>query len=195
MVKAIFRLFYISFFLVTIVAGGYMFLLLTDRIGTDNAITNVADLNPNATAIPVTLRAITPETHPNSQTFADILSDLNAMRERRGLPLLQYDTRLHRAAAVQVAYNTTLDGRLSHTGANGSDAADRVEAQGYQWSTVAENLLFNYSLNGSATYRQWRNSPPHFTNMRNPDVTEVGLAYMVTDIGQVYYAMVLASPR
>lgn len=196
MLKIIIRGILLTLFLAIFAVGGYLYLELNDLIVSENVIDNVADIDPNATEIPVTTNPITPATNPNSQTFADILSELNALRERRNLPPVQYDDRLHRAAAEQAAHTATLpNGRLSHTGAGGSTVADRVEAQSYSWATVAENLLFNYSLDGTEAYTLWRNSPPHFANMINPDVTEVGLAYTVTDIGQVYHAMVLARPR
>lgn len=194
--KTILRLFYLIILLLILLGGGYILLMMADGNLDTLTITNVAQLNPDATAIPVTVRPVTPETDPDNATFEALLDQMNGLRIRRGLPTVRYDNRLHRAAAVQVAYTASLpNGRLTHTGPDGSEVADRVEDEGYRWSTVAENLLFNYSLNGVAAYRQWRNSPPHFDNMIHPDVTEIGVAYTVTPIGQVYYALVLAEPR
>ena len=167
--------------------------LFADDLNPD-PISIMQGLNPDATPIPVTNSPLTPNNSPNNQTFNDILTDLNQARATVGLNAVRLNSRLSDAAAVQVAFNAeNLD--LSHQDANGDLADVRVEAQGYQWMNVGENLLANWSLDGHEVFDLWRNSPNHNANMMNPAFTEVGLAYTVTPLGQVYHAMVLARPQ
>lgn len=154
----------------------------------------VQQLDPNSTPIPVTNVPVTPDIAPNNRTFRDILNDLNDAREDASLNPVRLNSRLSNAAAVQVAFNAAnLD--VTHRDANGDLADVRLEAQGYQWQNVGENLLSNWNINGHEVFELWRNSPTHNANMMNPDFTEVGLAYTVTPLGQVYHAMVLARPQ
>lgn len=157
-------------------------------------ISIVQRVNPDATLIPATNAPITPDSMPNSPTFNAILADLNQVRANAGLNPLQLNARLNNAAAVQVAFNAE-NLRLSHEDANGNLADVRVQAQGYEWQTVGENLLSNWSLDGHEVFELWQDSPNHNENMMNPSFTEIGLAYTVTPLGQVYHAMVLARPQ
>lgn len=151
-------------------------------------------LGSDATPILATNTAITPDSNPNSQTFRDIMTDLNAVRTNAGLTPLSLNSQLNSAAAVQAIYNSEIL-QLSHDSANGDDVSVRVSAQGYQWSRVGENLLANWTLDGREAFELWRDSPSHNANMMNEDFTEIGLAYIVLPSGQVYQAMVLARPR
>ena len=123
-----------------------------------------------------------------------ILNDLNETRVNAQLNPVRLNSQLNRAAAVQAIYNAEI-GRLDHMSANGDDVGVRVSAQGYQWRSVGENLLTNWSLDGHEAFDLWRNSPGHNANMMNENFTELGLAYIVKPSGQVYHAMVLARPQ
>ena len=51
----------------------------------------------------------------------------------------------------------------------------RIEAFGHtQWMTSAENIAAGNS-DGASTFEQWKNSPGHDRNMRNPDFTSIGI--------------------
>ena len=157
-------------------------------------IASAGDLNPDATQIPETASPVTPETAPDSPTFARILTEVNAAREGAGLVPLRLNIHLSRAAAEQAEYTASIYD-ATHQDANGDGVDVRVTAQGYDWRNVGENLLANWSLDGQRVFSLWQGSPPHNANMMNSDFTEIGLAYMVTPIGQVYHAMVLARPQ
>ena len=156
--------------------------------------TVMSQLNPDVTQIPVNVNAITPDNTPTSETFQVLLRDLNATRAEAGLAPLSFNPSLNLAAAEQATY-TANTYNLVHEDANGTLVDARVDALGYAWASVGENLASNWTIDGSETFLQWQNSPPHNANMMNPNFTEIGLAYHVTPIGQVYHVMVLARPR
>lgn len=160
----------------------------------DTPLIGVNEMNPDATQIPETSSPVTPDTDPGSLTFVDILIAVNEAREAEGLDPVSLNSLLNQAAAQQAVYNASIYD-ATHEDANGDLADVRVTAQGYSWSHVGENLLANWSLDGQRVFTLWQGSPSHNANMMNPDFTEIGLAYMVTPIGQTYHAMVLAHPQ
>lgn len=146
------------------------------------------------TPLPPTNAPISPNERPNQATFIDLMAALNAARQSAGASPLTLNPKLNGAAQVQALYNSQI-GRLSHEGANGNQVQYRVEVQGYNWYAVGENLLSRWDIDGYEVYEQWKASPKHNVNMMNPVYTEIGLAYMITSNGHVYYAMVLGKPR
>lgn len=64
---------------------------------------------------------------------------------------------------------------FSHTSLDGRSMVDRINATGYDWSTVGENIAGGYS-----TVQQvvdgWMASDGHCANLMNPRFTEMGLA-------------------
>lgn len=62
---------------------------------------------------------------------------------------------------------------LSHTGAGGSDAGDRMDAAGYNWQAFGENIAQGYTTEEEVVYG-WLNSAGHCQNIMNPDFVHVG---------------------
>src|SRR5690606_34383868 len=54
-------------------------------------------------------------------------------------PALGYNEKLARAAQLHADDMASHD-FMSHTGSDGSDAADRISREGYQWSAIGENV-------------------------------------------------------
>ena len=154
----------------------------------------VQQFNPDVTQIPETSAPVTPDTRPNAAIFQDLLADVNGLRDDLGFAPVTIDARLNAAAAQQAAYNASIF-EPTHQDANGQNVDARVISEGYLWGHVGENLLSNWSLNGHRVFGLWEASPAHYDVMVNPNFTEIGMAYVVTEIGQVYHAMVLATPR
>lgn len=80
------------------------------------------------------------------------------------------------------------EGRLSHTGAGGSDAGDRLDAAGYNWQAFGENIAEGYITEDDVVY-SWLNSPGHCQNIMNPDFVHVGAA-----VSGGYWTLVLGRP-
>lgn len=64
---------------------------------------------------------------------------------------------------------------LSHTGAGGSDAGDRMDAAGYNWQAFGENIARGYTTEEDVMY-SWLSSPGHCQNIMNPDFVHIGVA-------------------
>lgn len=64
---------------------------------------------------------------------------------------------------------------LSHTGAGGSDAGDRMDAAGYNWQAFGENIAEGYVLEEDVVYG-WLSSVEHCQNIMNPDFVHMGVA-------------------
>ena len=118
------------------------------------------------------------------------LASVNAFRTEHGLGTLTVDDRLMRTAAAQSAAMAAKDS-MNHEVAGRLDG--RIEAEGYRWSTIAENIGQIY-----ATYPRamegWIASPHHRANLLNPAMTQIGFAGARTKGGRTYWTQVFAAP-
>jgi uncharacterized protein YkwD len=64
---------------------------------------------------------------------------------------------------------------LSHTGAGGSNAGNRMDAAGYDWQAYGENVAQGYITEEDVMY-SWLNSRGHCENIMNPDFVHMGAA-------------------
>ena len=113
----------------------------------------------------------------------DFLDRINAYRESIGAPCLTPSPTMN-AAADYLSRFMGEEGFFDHneppcdeTGdiCTGRDPFDRIDAFGHtQWMTSAENIAAGNS-DGASTFEQWKNSPGHDRNMRNPDFTSIGI--------------------
>ncbi|PTX54125.1 uncharacterized protein YkwD [Litoreibacter ponti] len=99
---------------------------------------------------------------------------LNAERTARGLPPLARDARLV-AAAQAHATDMARTGRFSHTGSGGSQVSDRVQAQGFGYCYVAENIAQGQP-SAAAAMASWMASPGHRRNNLSREARAFGAA-------------------
>jgi uncharacterized protein YkwD len=64
---------------------------------------------------------------------------------------------------------------FSHTSLDGRSMVDRINASGYDWSTVGENIAAGYNTMQEVV-AGWMGSDGHCANLMNPRFTEFGLA-------------------
>jgi uncharacterized protein YkwD len=64
---------------------------------------------------------------------------------------------------------------FSHDSLDGRSMADRINATGYTWSTIGENIAAGYNSVQSVV-SGWMASEGHCANLMNPRFTELGLA-------------------
>jgi len=64
---------------------------------------------------------------------------------------------------------------FSHTGSNGSTLAQRVNATGYAWSSLGENIAAGQTTVNTVV-DGWIASPGHCANIMNPNFVHIGLA-------------------
>ncbi|ROV60399.1 CAP domain-containing protein [Vibrio ponticus] len=85
---------------------------------------------------------------------------------------------------------------MSHTGSDGSSVADRVDATGYAWSRVGENIAVGQtSIN--AVVNAWLNSEGHCMNIMNADFEQMGASLVENHSGAYgyYWTQVFGKPR
>ena len=85
---------------------------------------------------------------------------------------------------------------FSHTGLDESTVSTRVTAQGYTWSSVAENIAAGQTTSQSVV-DAWMASDGHCKNIMSENVTEMGLACSEnSNVTYTYYwTQVFAKPR
>jgi uncharacterized protein YkwD len=64
---------------------------------------------------------------------------------------------------------------FDHVSLRGSHPADRVEASGYHWRNVAENIAAG-QFDTPGVMKAWMESPGHCSNIMNPKYEEIGVA-------------------
>lgn len=130
---------------------------------------------------------------------ATVFSLINQSRSSNGLDPLALNNSLSAAARVH-STDMACNNFISHSGTDGSNWADRISAQGYQYSTYPlENIYvgdpqFGGDAQGAITW--WMNSQVHRENILNDRVTEAGVGYVYNPDSEYggYYTMVFALP-
>ncbi len=123
----------------------------------------------------------------------DFLQRINDYRTEQGAPCLTPSPTMN-AAADYMSRFMGEEGFFDHNEppcdeagdiCTGRDPFDRIEDFGHtDWTTSAENIAAG-NPDGEATFEQWRNSPGHDRNMRNPDFTSIGIARV--EVPDSYY--------
>lgn len=138
------------------------------------------------------------ETIANSSVMDEVIQLTNQFRQENGLDPLNFDPQLA-TAAQNHSQDMAIQDFFSHTGLNGSNIGDRVDATGYDFSTAGENIAAGYST-AERVVDGWINSDGHRANLLNPDFTEIGVGYffLENDTGSTnynhYWTQVFATP-
>ncbi len=117
---------------------------------------------------------------------------INAQRAKYGRKALVYNRNVT-IAAMRQAYYQAYTRKMSHTGAGGSSAGDRLIGAGYRWSAWAENAAAGQTSCASVV-GAWMNSAPHRANILSTSVVHLGIAAAKSSNGVVYWTMVEARP-
>ena len=97
---------------------------------------------------------------------------------------LRWSAQLAEASAAHSADMATLN-YFSHTSADGRSMTDRVNATGYAWASLGENIAAGYTGIDSVV-EGWMRSDGHCANIMNPDFDEMGLACVPGAAGSRY---------
>ncbi|MFJ6793172.1 CAP domain-containing protein [Streptomyces sp. NPDC091268] len=110
-----------------------------------------------------------------------VLALVNKERAAAGCGALSSNSELSSAAR---AYSDTMarSGVMSHTGPDGSTMTSRVEAAGYGWSRLGENIARGQA-DAAAVMNAWMNSPGHRANILNCEFREIGIGVHQGDGG------------
>jgi hypothetical protein len=110
-----------------------------------------------------------------SSWMNEMLNRVNQERASVGVHPLCYNSKL--IASSQQHNNDMISmNRLTHSSSNGSSFGSRFTAQGYQYSTVAENIARGQT-SVSSVMNAWMNSSGHRRNLLSPDFVHFGAAW------------------
>jgi uncharacterized protein YkwD len=123
-------------------------------------------------------------------------ADCGAAGRFGSAPPLRWQVQLATAAEAH-AQDMAAVGEISHTGSDGRTVRERIDAAGYAWSAIGENVAA-----GEPTVERaiggWLASPAHCANILNPAFKDIGVACVVgapSKPYRSYWAMKLAAPR
>ncbi len=119
---------------------------------------------------------------PGSVAEQYLFHAANAERVQRGLPPLQWDGALYRAATLHAREMAERES-ISHQYPGEADLPDRAQIAGAHFSVVAENVA--EAPSAVIVHDAWMKSPHHRDNLLDPRVDRVGIGVLVRD-GEVY---------
>ena len=107
----------------------------------------------------------------------EMLQRINLFRARYGLGALTIDRQLVAASASQ---SRDQAGRcqMTHSSSSGLSLGERIQAQGYGYVVVTENVAAGQNTVESVM-TAWQNSPEHRANLLDRDVVNVGFSKAV----------------
>jgi uncharacterized protein YkwD len=129
--------------------------------------------------------------------YRDAIHDkVNELRAKDGLLPLTRNDKLD-AAAQKHAENMAKQGKMVHE-LGGKVVPDRVLAEGYDASVVAENIAeagTGSNKSAAAVVAAWKMSPGHYRNIKLDFVTETGIGVARSKSGKLYICQVFAAPK
>jgi uncharacterized protein YkwD len=120
-----------------------------------------------------------------------VLTLTNQQRTAHGCGALTENAALTRAArghSSEMAASNT----MSHYGANGSNAADRMKQAGYPVRKWAENVAYGQTT-PQEVVNAWMNSPGHRRNILNCRLAEIGVGHVMNQQGAPYWTQDFAT--
>lgn len=99
-------------------------------------------------------------------------------------------------AALAHSQDMARQAYFSHVNRQGQDVAQRAEAQGYRWRSIAENISRGQNSAQEAV-AGWINSPGHCRNLMNPRFSEMGAGLGIHQgkHATAYWTQVFGAPR
>src|SRR5215204_178176 len=106
--------------------------------------------------------------------YGEMVGLVNSYRAQSGVGPVSEHGQLDMAA---IDHSSDMAQRLvlTHTGWDGSNAGQRIRANGYSASTWGENIAYGQSSVAQAM-TAWMNSAGHRANILNPAFTQIGVA-------------------
>jgi len=106
---------------------------------------------------------------------SDVIDLVNAERLSQGLHPLSFDADLAEAARGH-SEDMGIQDYFSHTSLDGRSPADRVNAAGYSWSYLGENIACGQAT-PQAVMNSWMASSGHRNNILNANYCDIGVGY------------------
>jgi len=125
------------------------------------------------------------------QVRVSLLTLHNRARAEKKSPKLQVSRMLQEAAQAH-AEEMAARARMTHTGADGSDVAERIQRLGYRYKRCGENIAYGH-YTPEAVMRGWITSPPHRKNIQG-GFSQVGFGYATAKDGTPYWCVTFGLP-
>ncbi len=158
-------------------------------------LTPVASPTPSPAPVPAPRQNPIPQPSANLSANEQAIVDLvNQVRKQNGLAALSVNSKLIQAAQIHANDMATLN-QMAHDlpGAALPGLADRARFVGYQYSSMGENIAYNFP-DPTSVMNAWMNSPGHRANILASDFTEIGVGIAFDSQGSPYYCQVFGSP-
>lgn len=120
-----------------------------------------------------------------------MLDSVNSLREARGLPRVQLDSRLNAAAATH-ARDMSVQNRPWHFGSDGSSPIDRVARVGYTGLMLGEAISETYETE-IETLAAWMEEPGTRDVIMSPEARDMGFAYYQEANGKIWWTLVMGT--
>jgi uncharacterized protein YkwD len=136
-----------------------------------------------------------PSTFEMTKNERCLLELVNEERAKADLPALRPHPLLFKAARAH-STNMAKQRKMEHI-LDGKRPAQRVEAAGYDWGKVTENLITadQSDVPLERIVKEWMDSKIHRENILMKDVTETGLGIAKNARDDIYYTQIFARPR
>ena len=120
-----------------------------------------------------------------------LLTFHNRARVEKKHPKVEVSRILQEAAQAH-AEEMAARAKMTHTGADGSDVAERIKRLGYRYKRCGENIAYGH-YTPEAVMRGWLRSPPHRTNIQG-GYSQVGFGYAAGKDGTPYWCVTFGLP-
>lgn len=110
---------------------------------------------------------------------AAVVANVNAQRAASGLPALQLDRALVKAAQGHACDNAKRQS-TSHVSSDGSQLQNRLRRSGYSYAMANENTGRGFETAGQAV-AWWMNSPHHRDNILMQGTQDIGVGIAFSD--------------
>jgi uncharacterized protein YkwD len=113
---------------------------------------------------------------------AQVVALVNQHRAAAGVAPVTMHPALNSAAQNHSSYQAAAN-TMTHDGAGGTDAGDRIAASGYDWGLWGENVASGQP-DAASVMQAWMNSTGHRKNILDPRFTDigVGIAYSASGV-------------
>ncbi len=122
---------------------------------------------------------------------AEVIETHNRIRAEAKLPPFSVSPRLQ-AAAEAHAKDMAAQGKMAHTGSDGSTVGVRVKAQQYRYFRVGENIAHG-RFTTPRLMKGWMDSPPHKRNILG-SFSQIGVACAIAEDGKRYWCVTFGLP-
>ncbi|WP_345043079.1 CAP domain-containing protein [Streptomyces sannanensis] len=138
-----------------------------------------------ASAATMTTPVVTTPNAVQQVSAGEILSLINAEREKAGCSALTVNPQLTQAAQAH-ADDMEKNNLTGHTGSDGSDVPARIDRTGYRWRAYAENVSGPGQGTAQAHVTGWLDSPGHKGNIDNCSLADTGVGVAGDRVVQVF---------